>query len=145
MAKIRKSKLSWHPSESAQIAFYRLYWSTGHKPSYDSESIELGMVTEVFLHDVLKDVPYTSEPVMFGITAVDINGNESDIVTLPKPCHLTGPPAPEGFSLKFLNDYEVIEAPGDKASDQFDMLFEEDTRMGELNESARKEEPLSGS
>ncbi len=144
MARVRKCKLNWQSSESARIAGYRLYWSAGHKLSYDSDFIELGKVTEVHLTDILKDVPYTRGPVLFGITAVDINGNESDIATLPKKCHLAAPPAPAGFSLKFLEGYDVIGTDCDSASDQFDKLFEEDTGKDDLNRPTRKGEPLSG-
>jgi len=143
MAKIRKSKLSWQPAESAQVTGYRLYWSAGRKLSYDSGFVELGKVSEVDLADVLKAVPYIQQPLLLGIAAVDINGNESDIAALARPYQLAAPPAPVGFSIKFLDEYEVIETADNDASNQFDKLFEEDTRKGDSDESTSKGEPLS--
>ncbi|WP_372681106.1 hypothetical protein [Desulfosarcina sp.] len=82
MAKIRKSKLSWKASESENVVGYKLYWSKAAKVGYDSKSIKVGNVTKIALPD---DVTLPDGPVMFGVTAIDNDGNESDMTTTPEP------------------------------------------------------------
>ena len=137
MAKIKKCKLTWQPSQSAQVAGYRLYWSIGGKLGYDSSYVELGMVNETYLSDILIDIPHTRKPILLGITSVDVHGNESDIVDLAEPFFLAAPPAPQGLSIQSLDDFEIIETTENEAADQLDRLFEEDT----IWEPASKEEP----
>lgn len=137
MAKIRRCKLSWHPAQSAQISSYRLYWSLEGRPGYDANVIDLGLVYEAYLPDILTDIPNTKKPVLLGITSVDGHGNESDIMTLAEPYYLNAPPAPKGFAIQPLENYEIVEIAGDEDADQLDQLFEEDTiwqpQRGEKN------------
>lgn len=105
MARIRKLKLSWTPSESNKVVGYRLYWSNGSKVDYGSNFIELGNVTEVDLPDILKCDSLTGESFMLGITAVDKIGNESDMLKLPAPYRVEAPPPPTAPLLKKLNRY----------------------------------------
>ena len=141
MAKIRKSKLGWKPSDSDQVVGYKLYWSKEDTVNYDCNFIELGDVTEVCLPDVLKDVRLNDEPIMLGITAMDEKGNESDIVTLPEPYQPMAPLGPVDLLLTILDDFNVID-PGQQALDHFDSLIEEDTHDEELEELGRMAEPL---
>ncbi len=109
MGKIRKCKLSWHPSNSEEVIGYRLYWSKGDRVSYDSNFFELGKVDEVCLPDVLKlDTRYETS-IMLGITAVDIEGNESDMVTLPAPYRTKVPPPPSGLEISTTEDITAME------------------------------------
>ena len=141
MAKLRKFKLSWKPSDSDQIAGYKLYWSKESSVSYDSEAIELGNVSEVFLPDVFKQVAGFCGAIALGITAVDIQGNESDITILAETYRAAAPPAPVDFSLKVLDDFRVMETTGD-ASEPFKLSSEKDTQQDEWEELARIAEPL---
>lgn len=110
MAKVRRCKLSWKPSNSDQVIGYRLYWSKGATVSYDSNFFELGDVCEVYLPDVLKlDARYNAR-VSLAVTAVDKNQNESDMVTLPNPYQTKAPPAPGDLLLTTLDEFSVIEA-----------------------------------
>jgi len=99
LAGTRRCKLRWKPSDSDQVIGYRLYWSTGKTVSYDSNFLELGNVTEVYLPEVLKLNPRSDLHIMLGVTAMDIAGNESDMVILSKPYHTMAPQAPEALLL----------------------------------------------
>lgn len=142
MAKVRKCKLSWKPSDSNQVLEYRLYWSKGDTVSYDSNFFALGNVTEVYLPDVLKLNPRYDMRVVLGVTAVDMNGNESDMVTLATPYQTIAPPAPEGLLLTTLDEFSVIETTDVLSPDESDAPFEEDTQEHDLEELARMAEPL---
>lgn len=109
MAKIRKTKLSWIPSHSDQAIAYKLYWSKEDNVGYDSNFIELGNVMEVHFPDIIKYLPTRRISLWFGITAVDVEGNESDITHLPGSYNLETPAAPTNVLLKDLDEYEVIE------------------------------------
>jgi hypothetical protein len=109
MGKIRKCKLSWQPSDSEEVIGYRLYWSKGDRVSYDSNFFELGKVHEVCLPDVLKlDTRYETS-IMLGITAVDIEGNESDMVTLSTPYRTKVPPPPSGLEIITTDESTAME------------------------------------
>jgi hypothetical protein len=142
MAKVRRCKLSWKPSESDQVINYRLYWSKGDTVTYDSSFFELGDICEVYLPDVLKlDARYDTR-VMLAVTAVDKNGNESDMAMLPKPYQTIAPPAPVDLLLTTLDQFSIVEAT-DEASEGFESpAIEEDTQDDELKELARIAEPL---
>ena len=142
MAKLRRCKISWKPSDSDQIVGYRLYWSKGDTVSYDSNFFELGNVCEVYLPDVLKlDTRYDVH-VKLAVTAVDKNGNESDLVTLPKPYQTIAPPAPMDLLLTTLDEFSIIEAIDEASEDSESPLIEQDTQDDELEELARIAEPL---
>ena len=57
MAKIRKRKIRWNPSSTADVVGYKVYWSVGGGVNYNSESAEVGMRTEVILPDELPSFP----------------------------------------------------------------------------------------
>ena len=105
MAKIRKCKLSWEASDSDHVIGYKLYWSKTREVSYDSRYIKVGNVTEIALPD---DVTLSDGPVMFGVTAVDKDGNESDMTTIGEPYQLHVPKAPVDLSLIPLNEYKLV-------------------------------------
>lgn len=105
MAKIRKCKLSWEASDSENVIGYKLYWSKATHVNYDSKSIKVGNVTEIALPD---DVTLSEGPVMFGVTAIDKDGNESDMTTIPEPYQLNVPKAPAGLSLKALDEFKLV-------------------------------------
>ena len=108
MAIIRKCKLSWEASSSENVIGYKLYWAKGNAVDYDSKCIKIGNVNEIALPD---DVTFSDGPVMFGVTAVDRDGNESDMVTLAEPYRLHVPQAPVGLSLQPLEDFKLTERP----------------------------------
>lgn len=94
MARIRpQGSISWTASPSADVDHYRVYQGEdGNPPTYDSPFVELGNVTSAQLP--IAGLPAVEGSVIFGITAFDKAGNESDIqiaeailidVTLPLP------------------------------------------------------------
>ena len=95
MAMIRKCKLSWATSEADHVVGYRLYWAKGTSVGYDSECIEVGKVTEIAIPD---GITPCDGPVMFGITALDNEGNESDMTTIAEPFLIQVPEAPRSLS-----------------------------------------------
>jgi hypothetical protein len=105
MAKIRKLKLSWNASDSDTVTGYKLYWSEGTDIGYDSEFIDVGNVTEIDLPD---NVALPDRPILFGVTAIDKDGNESDMTTLAEPYRLHAPKAPGSLSLVHSKDFKVL-------------------------------------
>ena len=109
MAKIRKFKLSWKPSESDLVVGYKLYWSTNGPVNYSSNSIKLGKINEVDLPDIVIGLALSGESIHLGISAVDEMGNESDIISLSEPYHFSVPSAPEKFELIGQDDFKILE------------------------------------
>lgn len=107
MAKIRKCKLSWQASASENVIGYKLYWSKGTEVSYDSKFLKLGNVTEIALPD---DVTLSGGPVMFGVTAIDRDGNESDMITIAEPYQLHVPEAPADLSIKSSDEFKLVDS-----------------------------------
>ncbi|MEJ2638090.1 MAG: hypothetical protein P8010_00805 [Desulfosarcinaceae bacterium] len=94
MAKIKKRKLSWKASPSAQTTGYKLYWARQGELGYDSACEYLGPVTQVVIPDGLSAFTPRTGPFEFGIVAVDDSGNESDMATITVPFHFIAPQAP---------------------------------------------------
>ena len=49
---------------------------------------------------------------MFGVTAIDKDGNESDMTTIAEPYQLHVPQAPAGLSLHPLDEYKLVDSIG---------------------------------
>ena len=108
MAIIRKCKLSWAASDDEDVVGYKIYWAYGLVVSYDSESFEVGKVTESTIPD---DISFLDGPVMFGITAIDRDGNESDMTTATEPFQPCIPEAPRALTLTSADAFAIIEDP----------------------------------
>jgi hypothetical protein len=94
MARFQSRTLSWKPVDSKNVVGYKIYWSKGTTVSYDSESIYVQDLTEIIIPDALKGFVPEAGIYMFGITAVDRWGNESDIKNLTEPLRFSAPLAP---------------------------------------------------
>lgn len=126
MAKIHKYELSWKPSESQNITGYKIYWSKSETVNYDSKYIDVGNVTSITLPD---DITFSDSAVMFGVTAIDKDGNESDITTFGKPYQFHVPKSAKELSLRPLEDFSIIDTikPQSKTPQKVDKLsFDED-------------------
>ena len=110
MAKIKKRRLHWRASESAQVVGYKLYWSEGGQVDYESPSAVLGNVTEVLLPDGVDSFSPGKGPVEFGITAMDELGNESDMVTFSAAYQFNVPQAPQELMMEALDEYHATDA-----------------------------------
>ena len=107
MAKIRRYKLSWDASDSKNVIGYMLYWAKGTEVSYDSKCLKVGNVVEISLpYSVLQ----SDSPIIFGITAIDKDGNESDMIKMSEPFQLHVPKAPVRLSLKPLDGYKLVDS-----------------------------------
>lgn|GEM_PF-1929774 len=110
MAKIKKRKLKWTASESAQVVGYKLYWAEGGEHvGYDSPCAKMGNVTEVVLPDDVAAFAPESSPVEFGIAAVDELGNESDLITVSAPYQFNVPHAPDELWIEGLEKTDAQE------------------------------------
>jgi hypothetical protein len=102
MAKIKKRKLSWKASTSAQTTGYKLYWARQGDLSYDSACEFLGQVTQVVIPEGLSAFTPGTGPFEFGIVAVDDSGNESNMATVIVPFHFIAPDAPSEVRIEGL-------------------------------------------
>ncbi len=124
MAKIKKRKLRWTESTSSQVVGYKLYWSENGTVDYDSECVMLGNITEVVLPDGVKSFKPNGKPFVFGVTAVDELGNESDMITLTAPYQFNVPMAPDDLYLQKLDAFYITNVQDDEAEDEepFDLV-----------------------
>lgn len=107
MAKIKKRRLRWTASDSSQVVGYKLYWSESGEVNYDSKCVTLGNITEIVLPDEVDSFLPVGGPIVFGITALDELGNESDITTLVAPYQFNVPKAPDDLYLQKLDDFGI--------------------------------------
>ena len=106
MAILRKCKLSWATSNDPEIIGYRIYWDYGPTVGYHSQSFVVGKVSQTEIPD---GIALTAGPVMFGITAIHQDGNESDMTTLSTPFELQVPDPPRTLSLESVDSFTVID------------------------------------
>ena len=125
MAKYKNYKVSWKPSTSDHVAGYRLYWSEEDTISYDSDFIELGDVCEVTLPDIFRYPPSDCGPLRLGISAVDTEGNESDIAIFSEVYQAAVLAAPSDLSMISIDDYTVLVKNDEGSKNPEDDLLEE--------------------
>jgi Tfp pilus assembly protein PilZ len=102
MGKIRKKKVRWEASGSDDVAKYRLYWSKYGEVTYDSESAEIGTVTEVVLPDDVPSFPLVAGDMHLGISAINEAGNESDLTKLTAYFNFVVPEPPQNLEVEDL-------------------------------------------
>ena len=105
MAKIRKSKIYWKPSNSPHLRSYRLYWDVGGNVNYHSEHADVGLRTEIILPDDVPSFPFVDGDIEIGITAVTDRGNESDIVKMSTSFDFAVPEAPSEVDSQDMEDF----------------------------------------
>lgn len=105
MAKIRKCRIHWKPSNSHGLKGYRLYWDVDGDVHYDSEHVDVGSRTEIVLPDDIPSLPVTNGDMQIGITAVTDRGNESDMVKMSSPFDFVVPDPPSEIQSEDLEDY----------------------------------------
>lgn len=72
--------LKWQPSDSADVASYRIYQNADDpalEPTYNSPFVDVGMVLEAQLP--IEGLPPVEGEVVFAVAAVDGAGNVSDL------------------------------------------------------------------
>jgi len=80
VSKTKMKRIRWSRSPSLNVVGYRLYWAVAGEVSYDSEFIDIGDRTEVILPDQVPPLHHVRGEVALGITALNRDGNESDMV-----------------------------------------------------------------
>ena len=98
--RIKRKRIRWHPSPSAEVSNYRLYWSVREAVGYDSQYVELGDVTEAILPDDIPPFPLISGTVHLGITALSNTGNESDMTKISASLDFLVPEDPKQICLE---------------------------------------------
>ena len=98
--RIKRKRIRWHRSPSAEVSNYRLYWSVGEVVGYDSESVKLGNITEAILPDDIPPFPLISGKVHLGITALSNAGNESEMTKTSASLNFLVPEAPKRIWLE---------------------------------------------
>lgn len=136
MAIIKKRKLHWKASASAQTVGYKLYWARQGELSYSSNSEYLGKVMEVIVPDGLSSFEAGTGPFDFGIVAVDDSGNESDMTTLTVPFHFIAPQAPDEMRMDDLGAEKKAPAKNEK-------ILELKTKTKKLQPQVHKPKPTS--
>lgn len=131
MAKLKKRRLKWTASDSAQVVGYKLYWSEGSDVNYDSKSVTLGNITEIILPDEVDAFMPHGGPIVFGITALDELGNESDMTTLVAPYQFNVPQAPDELYLQKLDDFGITPHQDDHVDYYLTSLQGDETDDGE--------------
>jgi hypothetical protein len=76
---LNEKKIRWSPSPTPEIARHRLYWALGKSVDYYSDFVEVISDKELILPDDIPCFPLVTAFIEFGITAVDRDGNESDM------------------------------------------------------------------
>ena len=94
MGKVKQKRVRWNPSTSDGLLSYRLYWAVDGEVDYSSDHADLGMVTDLVLPDDIPSFPWISGEVELGITAVNQNGNESDMTKIKSSLDFTVPHPP---------------------------------------------------
>jgi hypothetical protein len=95
MGKLRSRKVRWEASRSADVVGYRLYWSTRGAVNYDSEYLDVGMITEVTIPNEIPSFRMISGDIELGISAINQAGNESEMTKATVHLDFTVPQAPE--------------------------------------------------
>jgi hypothetical protein len=80
VSKTKMKRIRWSRSPSLNVVGYRLYWAVAGEVSYDSEFIDIGDRTEAILPDQVPSLQHVRGEVALGITALNREGNESDMV-----------------------------------------------------------------
>lgn len=93
----RKKRIRWSRSPSPGVVSYRLYWATAGEVNYDSEFIDVGDQSEVVLPDQVPSLRHVRGKAAVGITAVNREGNESDMVSLTINLDSTDQELPAGL------------------------------------------------
>ena len=111
MAKLRKCKLVWAAVDAEEVVGYKLYWTHGPVVDYDCDAIFVGKVSEIVIPEC---VDLAGGPVMFGITALDQEGNESDMTTLDEAFQLHAPQPPQRLRLATADEHIIRKAPAEE-------------------------------
>jgi hypothetical protein len=100
LGRIRKKRIRWEPSSDVGVIRYRLYWSKDGDAGYDSDHVDLGLVTEVILPEGVPSFPLVAGEMSLGITAFNEAGNESDMTKTAANLNFLTPNAPRDLMVE---------------------------------------------
>jgi hypothetical protein len=100
MAKIRKKRLRWKASTDPNVVGYKLYWALIQGVDYDSASVNIGNVTGIVLPDNVSSFPLVAGEMELGLTAINQEGNESDMALLSARIDFSVPAPPTDVTLE---------------------------------------------
>ncbi len=101
MSKVKTKTISWEPSTSSDVTKYRVRWklNDGTSFGYNAEFIETSNLS-VRAPDDFPEGNFTEEDeYLIGVSAVDDQGNESDIQEITAPFDFVPPNPPTGLSV----------------------------------------------
>ncbi len=97
MAKIKTKTIRWNPSPDSDVAVYRVYYAKGSAVDYTNPFIETTNTEVIAPNDFPADAFDEDVDYTVGVTAVDDQGNESDMVVLSHPFDFIPPSAVSGL------------------------------------------------
>ncbi len=102
MGKVKKKRVRWELSSSLDVETYRLYWSKDGGVNYDSDHADCGHVAEIILPDDVPSFPLVTGDMELGVSAINHDGNESDICRLTVDFNFEAPDAPQNLKVEDL-------------------------------------------
>ena len=77
---MKRKRIHWDPSPSPEVVCYRLYWAYEGEVGYDSDFMDIRHQREIILPDEVPSLQHAEGRIALGITALGLEGNESDLV-----------------------------------------------------------------
>lgn len=79
MAKVKRVIVTWDPApENEKVVSYNVYWSSGDTFTYDTPHVNV-TTNQIVLPDAISGLRNVEGKIFLAITAIDENGNESDM------------------------------------------------------------------
>lgn len=99
MARIKTKTIHWDPSPDSDVTIYRVYYAKGSAVDYTNPFIETANTEVVAPNDFPADTFDEDTDYTIGVTAVDNQGNESDMVVLSHPFDFIPPQPVDGLQI----------------------------------------------
>jgi hypothetical protein len=77
---MKKKRIRWGASPSPEVVGYRLYWAQTGDVDYDSDFVDIRHRRGIILPDEVPSLQNAEGRIALGVTAVSLDGNESDLV-----------------------------------------------------------------
>lgn len=77
---MKRKRIHWSASLSPEVVGYRLYWAYEGDVGYGSDFVDVRHKREIILPDEVPSLQHVEGRIALAITAVGLEGNESDLV-----------------------------------------------------------------
>jgi hypothetical protein len=95
MARFKNKKIDFDQAQvPGDVSVHRVYWNVGSQPDYASTYVEVPVSEDPVVPDDLPGFPVGVADVYVGVTAINMDGHESDMGMLPDPFAFIAPPVP---------------------------------------------------